>query len=67
MWNGYICDQISNAVHGSTVKKFQYIDFLEYSDRLLFGGVFLPGHPTSKNDNIMNTMNVLIFILGSYF
>ena len=39
------------------------MDFLEYSDRLLFGGVFLPGHPTSKNDNIMNAMNVLIFIL----
>ena len=31
-WNGYICNFISNAVHGSTVKKFQYIDFLEYLD-----------------------------------
>ena len=66
MWNDYICNHTSSSVHGSTVKRFQYIDFLEYSDWLLFGGVFLPGHPTSKNDNIMNTMNVLIFILGSY-
>ena len=67
VWNGYICNQISNTVHGSTVKEFQYIDFLEYSDRLLFGGVFLPGHPTSKNERIMNIMSVLNFILISYF